>query len=136
MQHDGHPEDAIRQIQYWFTFYVDSVVTASRTSPREAVLAGAGGSGVPMVSGGLHALGRHPRPINADLLAQAHHETWRHAIVRAQRSANRADWAAMTDADASDAYFDLVKWVCAKYQLALDSVLSALTDLGYRHDSR
>ncbi len=136
MQHDGHPEDAIRQIQYWFTYFIDSFVSSRRTAPRVAVLAGVGVVDAPTPAQGLRPLDRHPRPINADALAQAHHETWRHAIVRAQKSANRADWASMTDVDASEAYFDLVKWTCGKYRLGLDSVLSALTEMGYRHDTR
>lgn len=136
MQHDGHPEDAIRQIQYWYTYYIDSFVSSGRMAPRIAVLAAVGAVDASTPAHGLQSLDRHPRPINADVLAAAHHETWRHAFVRAQRCANRCDWAAMTDVDASAAYFDLVKWACGKYRLDLDPVLSALTEMGCRHDAR
>jgi hypothetical protein len=136
MQRDGHPEDAIRQIRYWFTYYIDSFVTASRAAPRVPALSGARGAGPTADDHDLPLLDRHPRTITPEVIAEAHHGAWRHAIVRAQRSANRADWTLLTDADTAEAYFDLVKWTSAKYHLGLDSVLSALTDMGHRHDSR
>jgi hypothetical protein len=111
----------LRQIEYWFKHDIDSYVQSVRTAPRELVAAGGVGSDPD----------RHPRPINDDVLAEAHQQAWSLAVVRAQRSSNAADWAAITVEAQSGAYLGLMQWTSVKYRIPADAVLSSLKEMGH-----
>lgn len=107
---------AVRQVEYWYQQYVDDFVTEAREQA----------SGAP---------GR-PAPITGPVLAHAHEQAWRHAVVHAQRSANPQDWALMTVAHEAAAYEHLLSWSAATYQVPEEEIRASQTSRGYRHHPR
>ncbi len=127
MHRQGHPEHAIRQIEFWYKHYVDAFVQEARTTPRAVVTGADGADG---------RVDRHIRPINKELLSAAHETAWQHAVVKAQAQSNPGDWAAITVSQESWAHRDLLAWSAAKYRVATDSTRASVLRHGHRHDSR
>ena len=107
---------AARQIEYWYKHYLDGLVQEARTT-----VAGSPG---------------RLSPINGAVMAQAHEQAWRHAVVRAQRSCNPSEWAQLSVADEQASYQDLLRWSAAKYRVDEEDVKNAQTSQGYRHHPR
>jgi len=117
---EGHATDAVRQVEYWYRDCVDGFVREGMARPASVA------AGVP---------GR-PQEINAPVLAYAHEQAWRHAVVRAQRSSEPGDWAALTVVHEAASYEHLLGWTAATYGVSEDEIRSVQTTRGYRHHSR
>ncbi|MCX6432663.1 MAG: hypothetical protein NTX29_07690 [Actinobacteria bacterium] len=117
---DGDAKVAVRQIEYWYKHYIDSFVQEGRTRPLD------------------HGVGQSDQPSNTNgsVLAYAHEQAWRHAVVRAQRSANARDWAALTAMQEANAYESLLAWSAVKYRVPEDDIRGVQTSRGYRHHAR
>lgn len=116
----GQAADAIRQVEYWYKQYIDSFVQEGRSQQFEAD----------------DTASVRPKLINSSVLAYAHEQAWRHAVVRAQRSSNPRDWAALTVLDESNAYEHLLSWTAEKYRVSEDEIRDVQTTRGYRHHAR
>lgn len=127
MHRHGHPEHAIRQIEFWYKHYVDAFVQEARTTPRP------GAAGATVTAG---RVDRHVRPINQETLSEAHETAWRHAVVKAQAQSNPGDWAAITASEETRAHLDLLDWSAAKYRVTMDSRHASVSGNGHRQHSR
>lgn len=107
---------AVRQIEYWYKQYIDSFVQEDRRASGSAP-------------------GR-PGPITATVIASAHEQAWRHAVVRAQRSTHASEWEALSVTHEAAAYQHLLGWTSTKYRVNEADVLTAQTVEGYRHHPR
>ncbi len=117
---DGDAKVAVRQIEYWYKHYIDSFVQEGRSQALDA-------DDIPSA---------RPSLINSSVLAYAHEQAWRHAVVRAQRSSNPRDWAALTVIDESTAYENLLAWTAGKYRVSEHDIRDVQTSRGYRHHAR
>ena len=117
---DGDAKVAVRQIEYWYKYYIDSFVQEGRTRP---ITPGVGQSD-------------QPSNANGAVLAYAHEQAWRHAVVRAQRSANARDWAQLTAMQEANAYESLLAWSAVKYRVPEGDIRDVQTSRGYRHHAR
>jgi hypothetical protein len=115
----GHAAYAVRQIEVWYKQYLDPFVQEGR---EQAAIDAASAARV--------------APISGPVLAYAHEQAWRHAVVRAQKSANPAAWAELTVEHEAFAYEDLLAWTAAKYRVDVDVVRQAQSAQGYRHFPR
>ncbi len=116
----GQAADAVRQVEYWYKQYIDSFVQEGRSQALDA-------DEIPSA---------RPSLINSSVLAYAHEQAWRHAVVRAQRSSNPRDWAALTVIDESTAYENLLAWTAGKYRVSEHDIRDVQTSRGYRHHAR
>ena len=107
---------AVRQVELWYKQYIESLVQEARDQ-------------------GSPAPGRRS-PINGAVLASAHEQAWRHAVVRAARSTNPQDWQAMTVAHEASAYEQLLSWTAEKYRVSEADIRDAQSAQGYRHHPR
>lgn len=106
---------AVRQIELWYKQYIESFVQEARQ-----------GGATP---------GR-TSPINGAVLATAHEQAWRHAVVRASRSTNASDWQALTVAHEASVYEELLGWTAQKYRVSEADIHDAQSAQGYRHHPR
>lgn len=116
MDVDARATAAVRQIELCYKQFIDSFVQDGRTQV----------SGLP---------GR-PGPLNAEVLAYAHEQAWRHGIVKAQRTTNPQEWALLTVTHEAAAYEHLLGWAAAKYRVSEADVAAAQSSRGYRHFPR
>ena len=107
---------AVRQIELWYKQYIESFVQEARQQ----------GSATP---------GR-TSTINGAVLATAHEQAWRHAVVRASRSTNASDWQALTVAHEASVYEQLLGWTAQKYRVSEADIHDAQSAQGYRHHPR
>ena len=107
---------AVRQVELWYKQFIDDFVQEGRQQAGSAP-------------------GR-PSPITGAVLATAHEQAWRHAVVRASRSTSAQDWQAMTVTHEAAAYEHLLGWTAQKYRVAEDDIRAAQTARGYRHFPR
>jgi hypothetical protein len=116
----GQAPEAVRQVEFWYRDFIDAFVVEGRVRPAHTE------PRTPAV----------PSEINGSVLAYAHEQAWRHAVVRAQASSNALDWAALTVVHESTAYEHLLGWTAATYGVPEVEIRAVQTSRGYRHHPR
>lgn len=107
---------AVRQIEYWYKHYLDAQVQEARSI--------------------ISATPGRLSPVNPAVMARAHEQAWRHAIVRAQRNVEPEEWGELTVEAEAACYQTLLEWGCLSHHVELADVVAVQTSQGYRHHPR
>ena len=109
MQGEGQAISAVRLVEHWYRHHIAIIVTEHL-------------AGTPEVTG--------------RLLAIAHEQAWRHAVVAAAKQSDPAEWSALTVVHEAAAYEYLLGWAAGSYGVPEVEVRAAQTTTGYRKQPR
>jgi hypothetical protein len=109
VQGEGQATDAVRLVEHWYRHYI-AIIVAERLADTTEV--------------------------TGPLLAVAHEQSWRHAVVAAARQSDPAGWQALTVVHEAAAYEHLLGWTAGTYGVPEAEVRASQTTTGYRKQPR
>jgi hypothetical protein len=109
VQGEGQATGAVRLVEHWYRHHI-AIIVAERLADTAEV--------------------------TGPLLAIAHEQAWRHAIVAAARQSDPSDWTALTVVHEAATYEHLLGWAAGTYGVPEAEVRAAQTTTGYRKQPR
>jgi hypothetical protein len=109
VQGEGQATGAVRLVEQWYRHHIVIIVAERLAGTAE---------------------------VTGPLLAVAHEQAWRHAVVAAAQQSDPADWMALTVVHEAAAYEYLLGWAAGNYGVPEAEVRAAQTTTGYRKQPR